>query len=368
MSNGCRARVLAFYLPQFHPIPENDRWWGKGFTEWTNVGKAKPLYPGHVQPKVPADLGYYDLRVPETRIAQADLARAYGVEGFVYWHYWFGNGKRLLERPFGEVLASGRPDYPFALAWANETWSGTFHGLAKGDVLVEQAYPGDEDYLAHFNAVLPAFRDRRYLTCDGKPMFFVYKPLQLPDMRHFIDYWRKLAQENGLPGICFVAIGQALFSEWACGGYYRKMKDAGFDYMNVVNVWEGSGYRRLTKRVLNLLYRRQVLPDIRPYSPEIFDSAIDAYEDVIPSVVPCWDHTPRSGMRGVVLHGSTPEKFEAAVDRMLGRIGAKTAEHRFLMVKSWNEWAEGNYLEPDLTWGRRYLEALKRAVSGTSSP
>ena len=139
-----KARVLAYYLPQFHPIPENDEWWGKGFTEWTNVGKAKPLFPGHYQPHVPADLGYYDLRVPETREAQAQMAREAGVEGFVYWHYWFGNGKRLLERPFNEVLASGKPDFPFALAWANESWSGTLHGLVKGKTLIEQIY-SEED-------------------------------------------------------------------------------------------------------------------------------------------------------------------------------------------------------------------------------
>ena len=154
-----KARVLALYLPQFHPIPENDEWWGKGFTEWTNVGKAKPLFPGHYQPRVPAELGYYDLRVPETREAQAQMAREAGVEGFVYWHYWFGNGKRLLERPFNEVLASGKPDFPFALAWANESWSGTLHGLIKGKMLIEQTY-SEEDYIAHFNALLPAFKDK----------------------------------------------------------------------------------------------------------------------------------------------------------------------------------------------------------------
>ena len=124
-----KVRVIAFYLPQYHPTLDNDTWWGKGFTEWTNVGKAKPLFRGHYQPKVPADLGYYDLRVPETRQAQADMAREYGIEGFCYWHYWFGNGKRLLERPFNEVLASGKPDFPFCLAWANESWKGFFHGV-----------------------------------------------------------------------------------------------------------------------------------------------------------------------------------------------------------------------------------------------
>ena len=175
LSDQCmKARLLALYLPQFHPIPENDLWWGKGFTEWTNVGKARRYFRNHYQPRVPADLGYYDLRVAETRQAQADMAREYGVEGFVYWHYWFGNGKRLLERPFNEVLASGEPDFPFALAWANESWRGFAHGITNRNMLIEQLYGGVEDYTAHFRAVLPAFRDHRYITVDGKPLFMIY--------------------------------------------------------------------------------------------------------------------------------------------------------------------------------------------------
>lgn len=202
LSDQCmKARLLALYLPQFHPIPENDLWWGKGFTEWTNVGKARRYFRNHYQPRVPADLGYYDLRVAETRQAQADMAREYGVEGFVYWHYWFGNGKRLLERPFNEVLASGEPDFPFALAWANESWRGFAHGITNRNMLIEQLYGGVEDYTAHFRAVLPAFRDHRYITVDGKPLFMIYKPLADPEVKVFIATWRELAEKNGLPGI-----------------------------------------------------------------------------------------------------------------------------------------------------------------------
>lgn len=205
LSDQCmKARLLALYLPQFHPIPENDLWWGKGFTEWTNVGKARRYFRNHYQPRVPADLGYYDLRVAETRQAQADMAREYGVEGFVYWHYWFGNGKRLLERPFNEVLASGEPDFPFALAWANESWRGFAHGITNRNMLIEQLYGGVEDYTAHFRAVLPAFRDHRYITVDGKPLFMIYKPLADPEVKVFIATWRELAEKNGLPGIYFV--------------------------------------------------------------------------------------------------------------------------------------------------------------------
>ena len=169
-----KARVIAFYLPQFHPIPENDEWWGKGFTEWTNTAKAKPLFPGHYQPHVPADLGFYDLRVPETRIAQAEMAKEYGIEGFCYYHYWFA-GKRLLERPFDEVLNSGMPDFPFCLCWANQTWTGIWHG-SPDRVLIEQTYPGPEDEEVILIICCKAFHDQRYIKVDGKPMFLVYCP------------------------------------------------------------------------------------------------------------------------------------------------------------------------------------------------
>ena len=194
MSNS-KARVIAYYLPQFHPIPENDQWWGKGFTEWTNVARARPLFRGHYQPRVPADLGFYDLRLPEVREAQAEMARAAGIEGFCYWHYWFGNGKRLLERPFNEVLHSGKPDFGFCLAWANHSWSNKTweNSGAKPRILMEQCYGGVEDNRAHFNAVLPAFHDKRYIRVDGKPLFVVYAPLDIPRVGEFLEQcglWR----------------------------------------------------------------------------------------------------------------------------------------------------------------------------------
>ena len=207
MSN---ARLIAIYLPQYYPIPENDETWGKGFTEWTNVGKAKPLFKGHYQPRVPADLGYYDLRVPETREAQAQMAQSYGIEGFMYWHYWFGNGKRLLERPFNEVLESGKPDFPFCLGWANHSWT-TKTWTATGQfqankMIAEQLYPGDEDFVNHFYYCLKAFKDHRYINVDGKPFFLIYAPQNIPNVEHFISLWNNLAQQNGLPGIHFVAL------------------------------------------------------------------------------------------------------------------------------------------------------------------
>src|SRR5918911_547953 len=190
-----KVRAIAFYLPQYHPIPENDRWWGKGFTEWTNVARARPLFPGHYQPHLPADLGFYDLRLPETRMVQAELARTHGIEGFCYWHYWF-NGRRLLERPFNEVLASGEPDFPFCLAWANENWTRVWNGSER-DVLIGQQY-NEEDDRQHIRSLLAAFRDERYIRIDGKPVFLVYRAAKIPDPLRTTEVWREEAQKAGV--------------------------------------------------------------------------------------------------------------------------------------------------------------------------
>jgi hypothetical protein len=359
-----KARVLAYYLPQFHPIPENDLWWGKGFTEWTNVGKAKPLFPGHYQPRVPADLGYYDLRVPETRKAQADMAREYGVEGFVYWHYWFGNGKRLLERPFNEVLASGEPDFPFALAWANQTWSGTLHGLVKGKTLIEQDYGGDEDYIAHFYTVLPAFKDQRYLTCDDKPIFLIYDPTAIADIAHFIALWQSLAKQNGLKGIYFIALCQNFYFEHERVDFYNNMMKYGFDAINVINLQTHRNKMSIFKRIY-YKFVRVVLqtPFLFDYDDSAFFSNLCfSYKNAFPSIIPNWDHSPRSGRKGSVMLKSSPIKFQKTLHRMVNLLQNKKYDERFIFIKSWNEWAEGNYLEPDKKYGYQWLDAIKNEI------
>ena len=202
-------KIIAFYLPQYHPTPHNDEWWGKGFTEWTNVAKAKPLFGGHYQPKIPADLGFYDLRLPEIREQQAELAREAGIDGFCYYEYWFGNGHEELELPFKEVLESGKPDFPFCLCWANESWYKKFWNndgaVIDKKILAKQTYPGDEDIRNHFFARLNAFRDSRYMKYEGKLIYVIYKPLEHPEVKHFIQVWQQLAKENGLPEFYFIA-------------------------------------------------------------------------------------------------------------------------------------------------------------------
>lgn len=301
-----KARLIAFYLPQFHPIPENDEWWGKGFTEWTNVAKAKPLFPGHYQPHVPADLGFYDLRLPEARQAQAELAKEHGIEGFCYWHYWFGNGRRILERPFNEVLQSGEPDLPFCLGWANETWTGIWHG-SPDRILVEQTYPGRDDERDHFYSILDAFKDPRYIKVDGKPVFLIYKPHLMPDASGFIEHWRSLAEKEGLQGIYFIA--NLLDFDW-------NPKQHGFDSF----ILQYSRRSRLSEIFWSMLRRVMKilgLPFILPYSSFIKEGTLNiAGIDQFPCVVPNWDNTPRCGKDGYVLVNSSPGIFQRVFEKI----------------------------------------------------
>lgn len=351
-----RARVIAFYLPQFHPIPENDEWWGAGFTEWTNTAKAGPLFRGHYQPHVPADLGFYDLRLPEAREAQAAMAKQYGVDAFCYYHYWFGS-RRLLERPFSEVLATGKPDFPFCLCWANETWTGVWHGL-KNRILIEQTYPGPADYQAHFEYLLSVFHDPRYVRVDGCPVFLVYRPLDIPDVLKVTDSLRERAGRSGLPGIHLV--GVVTPRDWVPA-------DSGFDAAahpllsrkDWVSLrqpirWLRHRYRKLAGKPL--------VRDYREVIPELLEQQQRPGVISYPCVFPNWDNTPRSGKNGIVLHNSTPEYFREHLRQAIEILAKMPVNRRLLFVKSWNEWAEGNHLEPDLRFGCQYLEVLKDEI------
>jgi hypothetical protein len=346
------ARVVAFYLPQFHPTAENNEWWGRGFTEWTNVTRAKPLFRGHHQPRLPADLGFYDLRVPEVREAQAELARTHGVTAFCYWHYWFA-GRRILERPYNEVLASGRPDFPFCLAWANQTWSGIWHG-ASDKTLIEQTYPGAEDHRQHFQHVLQAFRDPRYLKVDGRPLFYIFRPEQLPDARAFTDRWRELADQAGLPGLYLVAEVSDLLGQ---GPKFSAIGEAGFD----AGVYVRLPVLLNSRAQLKMRVRRKLLRQPERYAharepPGLAPTLRN--ERIHPCVYPNWDNTPRSGRRGLVVDGSTPDLFRKHLQAALSSVESLPAEQQLVFVKSWNEWAEGNYLEPDAALGSAFLRVI----------
>jgi len=361
-----KARVLAFYLPQFHPVPLNDDWWGPGFTEWTNVASAKPLFHGHYQPRIPADLGFYDLRLPEVREAQAKMAKEAGIEGFMYWHYWFGKGKRLLERPFQEVLDSGKPDFPFCLGWANHSWSKkTWTAKNEGNVkgkLMEQTYV-EEEFVDHFYDVLPAFKDPRYITVDGKPFFLIYNVLSMPNAKLFMEKWQSLALENGLKGIHFV--GNIM------GHDAEKRKEEVFSsgvsatvLSNLIHAESQCGkgvgmyWKKFKTRVLKLGPERYNYKDFIKYVHSDFEER----EDVYPVVYPQLDRTPRAGKNAIILTGSTPDLFARYMEETLKRVQNKPLENRFVIINAWNEWGEGNYIEPDLKYGRGYLDALRSVL------
>lgn len=368
------ARVLAFYLPQFHPVPENDEWWGRGFTEWTNVAKAKPLFPSHRQPRLPADLGFYDLRIPEVREAQAELARGAGIEGFCYWHYWFGNGRRIIERPFEEVRDSGKPDFPFCLAWANQSWTGKWHG-SPGKTLMEQLYPGRADEEAHFRLAQRAFEDSRYVTVDGKPVFLIFAPHEMPSTVSFIEHWRELAAKAGYPGIYFVAISNRYIR--GLDRYLDPILDP-FDAVTLLVPQEyvdkigretqGSLKRRWKELNIGRLNVYKPKRWQRPMRIDYADVVAHALEEMpagdryLPSVLPGWDNTPRSSFLGVVFEGETPELFRTYLQKAVNKVANHQEQHRIVFIKAWNEWAEGNYLEPDSVNGHAFLDVVRSVL------
>jgi lipopolysaccharide biosynthesis protein len=350
------ARLVAFHLPQFHPVPENDRWWGKGFTEWTNVARAKPLFRGHYQPRLPADLGYYDLRLPETRQAQAELASSYGIEGFCYWHYWF-HGTRLLERPVDDILASGEPDFPFCLAWANESWSRSWLGDER-EILIEQKY-SEQDDRAHARWLARAFADPRYIHVHGRPMLVVYKPMFLPDAQRTTDIFREECRRLGGPEPYLVGI------DAHCPG--TDMRALGFDatehHEPQLGVLGPDAFDdRPTRTKLARNFKKGVLnPTLKIWS---YREAVELMARVrptfphFPCVITGWDNTPRRGRHAIVMVDPQPEVFRTQLSLVTNSVLHKDPEERIVFINAWNEWAEGMYLEPDAQFGHAYLNAV----------
>lgn len=355
-------RIIAFYLPQYHETETNNTWYGKGFTEWTNVKKAKALFNGHYQPKIPTELGYYSLLDPVIREKQAELAKIAGIEGFCYYHYWFGKGRTELEKPFQEVVRLNKPDFPFCLCWANQSWYSKFWNNdieCEQKLIVEQVYDDEEWREAHFNFLIEAFKDKRYIKVDGKLLFMIYRPLEYPDVKTFMQHWNTLAKEHGLAGFYFV--GQANNDEEAIS-----IKKLGFNGVNIVRKnqymkkWIYSNFfTRYWNKFLRYLGKAPYHYDYNKiYHTFVEKKGLESQENFFPTLIPNWDHSPRSEKRGDVFYNSTPKNFEKHLKEVLETVENKE-NNNIIFLKSWNEWGEGNYIEPCIKYGRGYIDVLK---------
>lgn len=363
------TRAIAFYLPQFHPTPENDRFWGKGFSEWRNVARARPRFSGHQQPHLPADLGFYDLRVAETRQAQVDLARAAGLSGFNYYHYWF-SGHRVLHQPFDAVLASGDPDFPFMLTWANENWTRAWDG-GNQEILLSQSY-SDADTIAHARHLATAFADSRYIRIQGRPVFAVYNTDDLPCPRAWSDLFRETLLNMGFDPY-LVRIERYLDCD--CRPPQVLGFDAGIEFQpfsRSFRRWQrtrpdlkGNLARRIAAR------SRQELGRLRSMDCHFDMSAFVAFDmcqdlpdyPLFPGVTPSWDNSARRPKgQSIIFRNSTPELFSDWVASKVRRQQTGLSEDNLLFINAWNEWAEGAHLEPCLRHGHAWLDALKSGL------
>lgn len=375
---GEGPKIIAFYLPQFHSIPENDKWYGKGFTEWTNVKKATPLFPGHYQPKVPIDNNYYNLLDDSTKIWQAKLAKKYGIYGFCYYHYWFRDGKKLLEKPAEQMLKNKEIDQPFCFCWANENWSKNWDG-GNHEVIMKQDYGGKSDWEKHLQYLLPFFRDERYITVNGKPLLVIYKPEQIIDIYQMSVYWRRRIIEEGFPGLCLAFQFPTYYSDM----YYR---DDIFDYrigfepVHARNLSSMKPGTSLKASLLRKLFGENAVSAYRKsrrdnsgghwskplnlsiyFYDEIWEKILNApwTSEFLPGSFVDWDNTPRN-RHGVMHFGFSIEKFQIYMERLVAR--AKKENKPMLFLNAWNEWGEGAFLEPDQKYGYQKLEAVKRAL------
>lgn len=346
-------RLIAFYLTQFHPTPENDAWWGKGFTEWTNVTKAAPLFEGHYQPHLPTDLGFYDLRLRETRREQIAMAREHGIDGFCYHYYWF-SGKRILNQPLDDMLADAQSDMPFCLCWANENWTRRWDA-AEHEVLIAQQYLPDDD-LNFIKSLVPFFSDPRYIRLDGAPVLIVYRPQHLPDARKSLQVWRDYCASIGIEKIHLCAALTHGNDNYEQYGF-----DSGVEFPP----------HNLTIKTVNHLLRfhKAFQGGVMQFA-DIAKSFLDRKYvggNVFRSVFPSWDNAARRNERALVVLNGTPANYEYWLAESIRRTQKDFPEQeRLVFINAWNEWAEGCHLEPDRKYGRAFLEANLRAAQGRS--
>lgn len=346
-------RFIAFYLPQFHPIPENDKWWGKGFTEWTNVTKAKPLFSSHYQPHLPTDFGFYDLRVRNTRRDQIHVAKEYGIDGFCYHYYWF-SGTRLLNQPLDDMLSDPHSDMPFCLCWANENWTRRWDGAEREILIAQQYLP--EDALEFIKSVAPFFADSRYIRINGALLLVVYCPQHISESKRILTIWREYCRTAGY-GEIHIAAALIYGNE----DYVKYGFDSGVEFPP-----HNSKYKNIAD---TLPFHEAFQGTVIAY-PTIAQTYLDRkYQqaNVFRSVIPSWDNTARTGNRAFIVIGGTPENYEYWLAEAIRRTRQDfPGQERLIFINAWNEWAEGCHLEPDRKYGRRYLEATLIAKQGKS--
>lgn len=350
-------RLVAFYLPQFHPIPENNEWWGRGFTEWTNVTRGEPLFSGHYQPHLPADLGFYDLRLRETRREQIRLAKSYGINAFCYHYYWF-SGKRLLETPLEDMLADAESDMPFCLCWANENWTRRWNG-GEQDVLIEQKYLAD-DPLRFSDDIARYLKDSRYLKVDGLPLLIIYRPQNVPNIRSVAESWRARFREIGVGEVHLSAALTFGNLDYAQFGF-----DSGVEFPPHNRALLG------VKCVNGQVKFRGAFQGCVMMYHELANTYLKrdhAGQNIFRAVFPSWDNTARSQQRALLFLNGTPENYEYWLSQTISKTRKDfPGAERLVFVNAWNEWAEGCHLEPDQKYGKRFLEATLRAKSGRST-
>ena len=356
-------KPIAIYLPQFHPISENNEWWGKGFTEWTNVVKAKPCFEGHYQPHLHSDLGFYDLRLEEARLAQEELATSYGIYGFCYYHYWF-NGKRLLHEPLDRKLKNTKEDFPFMMCWANENWTRTWDGSAN-KILLSQEYSIDDDK-KHIQHLITYFKDDRYIKVNGKPIFIIYRPKFFPNIEQTIELWRKEVKMAGFPDL-YIGFSQNFEHQY-------EPESKGFDFAfefqpNFSNTSNSISFprtffqkaiRRLKKQLKIKVEDLKYYYDYSAFTNKQIEKKFK--KDVYPGITPMWDNSARRKENPFILHDSTPEKYRKWLSFIKENYPWNTVPENFLFINAWNEWAEGNHLEPCQKWGTEYLEITKESL------
>lgn len=351
-----QTKLIAFYLPQYHPFPENDAWWGKGFTEWTNVTKAKPNFSGHEQPHLPTDLGFYDLRLREARAAQAELAKAYGIHGFCYYYYWFG-GKRLLQRPLEAMLADGEPDIPFCLCWANENWTRRWDGAEHQVLMAQQHSP--EDDIAFIHSLFPYFRDSRYIRVDGRPLLLVYRISLFPTPAETVARWRDEARRHGF-GELHIAVVQSFNIqsplEYGC--------DSAVEFPPHGMRWTPAHDQ---VQVTNPQFQGRITDYLDMVRGALDKPPVDYRR--FRGVMPGFDNTPRRQNASDVFINNSPQAYETWLERVIGneQHQAAAGESPLVFINAWNEWGEGNHLEPDRLFGHAYLEATRNALKNGSS-